>query len=448
MTLYAAARQGRDSPAWWSPAALRPTERCARGATDVLAEAQGFTFAAPPLAYCTDNAAMIAAAAFHQQGSARVDPLALTADPNLILDSFTRTIIVPKHLCLELRSPLSAIRIAIVIFILSLSLGAVAPAANASDLRMVIVMSRHGVRSPSHPAELNGYAREPWPAWSGKPGNLTPHGAALMKQLGAYYRNEYDGLLEGTGRRCPAGGSVFVWADVNERTVASGNALLQGLAPGCGIAVQHAAGDPDKLFDPLPGTGTVNKAESTASVLGAIGGGFSGIPAAYGAAFATMEQALGCATPSSCKQISRIPTTLSNDGDGGLASLNGGLDMAGDVAENLLLEYTNGNAQVGWGRVDHAKLLQILQLHVLGKELEHGNRYTARAHSSNIMSHILQTLQAGATGQAVSGTRVPPQARFVFLSGHDTQLAEFSGLLGLSWLVEGDQSTTRRPAAR
>ena len=37
----------------------------------------------PPPKYCTDNAAMIAAAAYHQRESARVDPLTLTADPNL-----------------------------------------------------------------------------------------------------------------------------------------------------------------------------------------------------------------------------------------------------------------------------------------------------------------------------------------------------------------------------
>jgi N6-L-threonylcarbamoyladenine synthase len=37
----------------------------------------------PPPKYCTDNAAMIAAAAYHQGESARVDPLTLTADPNL-----------------------------------------------------------------------------------------------------------------------------------------------------------------------------------------------------------------------------------------------------------------------------------------------------------------------------------------------------------------------------
>ena len=196
-------------------------------------------------------------------------------------------------------------------FILSLSLGAVAPAANASDLRMVIVMSRHGVRSPSHPAELNAYANQPWPAWSGKPGNLTPHGAALMKQLGAYYRNEYDGLLEGAGAAAPPRGSVFVWADV-DRTHQSprGTPCCKASRPAAASRYGTRAGNPDKLFDPLPGTGTVNKAESTASVLGAIGGDFAGMPGRVrGGAFATMEQVLGCAAPSSCKQISRVPTT-------------------------------------------------------------------------------------------------------------------------------------------
>lgn len=37
----------------------------------------------PPPKYCTDNAAMIAAAAFYQNDVVRADPLQLTADPNL-----------------------------------------------------------------------------------------------------------------------------------------------------------------------------------------------------------------------------------------------------------------------------------------------------------------------------------------------------------------------------
>jgi 4-phytase/acid phosphatase len=319
-----------------------------------------------------------------------------------------------------------------------------AAATSSSDLRMVVVVSRHGVRSPTHPDELNPYSRQPWPQWNGHPGNLTERGALLMRQFGAYYRRVYGGLLGASG--CPSSGAVFVWADVDQRTRATGDAILQGLAPRCAITVGHAPSDPDPLFDPLPGIGVVNKVESMDSILGSVGGGFGGLLTAYAPAFATMEEVLGCAAPATCKRMTDVPTTVANDGDGGLATLSGGLDMAADVGENMLLEYTDGHADVGWGRVDRAKLLELLQLHILGKNLEH-NRYAARAHSSNIMAHILQTLEEGATGHAVAGTRVPPAARFVFFAGHDTQLAEFSALLRLSWLIEGDQVDDTPPGS-
>ncbi len=319
-----------------------------------------------------------------------------------------------------------------------------AAAPSSSDLRMVIIVSRHGVRSPTHPSELNPYSRQPWPAWSGHPGDLTERGALLMRQFGAYYRRTYGALLGTQG--CPPSGAVFVWADVDQRTKATGEAIVQGLAPRCGITVGHAPSDPDPLFDPLPGVGVVNKVESKDSILGSVGGNFGSLLTAYGSAFATMEDVLGCAAPAPCKRIADVPTSVANDGDGGLATLSGGLDMAADVGENLLLEYTDGHADVGWGRVDHARLLELLALHILGKGLEH-NRYAARAHSSDIMAHILQTLEEGATGHAVAGTRVPPGARFVFFSGHDTQLAEFSALLRLSWLIEGDQLNDTPPGS-
>jgi len=45
-------------------------------------EAQGLRVLVPPLAYCTDNAAMIAAAAFYRGNAARVPAAQLRADPN------------------------------------------------------------------------------------------------------------------------------------------------------------------------------------------------------------------------------------------------------------------------------------------------------------------------------------------------------------------------------
>ena len=47
------------------------------------AERNGVTAYIPPPKYCTDNAAMIAAAAYYQGDAALVDPLTLCADPNL-----------------------------------------------------------------------------------------------------------------------------------------------------------------------------------------------------------------------------------------------------------------------------------------------------------------------------------------------------------------------------
>lgn len=320
-------------------------------------------------------------------------------------------------------------------------------AVSPAELRMVVVVSRHGVRSPTHPNELQAYAKDPWPAWSGHPGNLTTRGALLMRQAGEYYRSFYGPLLGMSAGACPPPGSVFVWADVDQRTRTTGAAITQGFAQGCALAVHHATGDADPLFDPLKGSGGVNRAASRASILGAVGSNFAALNAAYEPAFVTLERVLGCAAPAACKQIATVPTTVANDGDGGLATISGGLAMAGDVAENILLEYVDGRSDVGWGRVDHSTLLQLLQFQVLGKKLEHGNRYTARAHSSNIMTHVLQTLDEGVTGKAVAGTRVPPQSRFVFLAGHDTQLAEIAGLLGLSWLIAGDQLDDTPPGS-
>ena len=47
------------------------------------AERAGVAAFIPPPKYCTDNAAMVAAAAFYQRERTQVDPLGVTADPNL-----------------------------------------------------------------------------------------------------------------------------------------------------------------------------------------------------------------------------------------------------------------------------------------------------------------------------------------------------------------------------
>ena len=54
-------------------------------------ERNGVTAFVPPPKYCTDNAAMIAAAAYYQREAALADPLALAADPNLPFELSVRS---------------------------------------------------------------------------------------------------------------------------------------------------------------------------------------------------------------------------------------------------------------------------------------------------------------------------------------------------------------------
>src|SRR5882672_4923165 len=66
-----------------------------------------------------------------------------------------------------------------------------APAAQGTLLR-VVILSRHGVRSPTQSTEtLNSWRKTETPGWPDfgvPPGYLTPKGEELVEQMGEYYR--------------------------------------------------------------------------------------------------------------------------------------------------------------------------------------------------------------------------------------------------------------------
>ncbi len=308
-----------------------------------------------------------------------------------------------------------------------------ADAAAGADLAMVVVMTRHGVRSPTHPGELNAYASRPWPAWKVPPGHLTPHGAALMRGFGEAYRRRYGSLAAGAAG-CPARDAVFVWADTDQRTLATGRALLDGFAPKCpSLAVEHSATKTDTLFD--PSVGQVDVARSKASLLGSLGGDPNSLTQTYAREYAELNAVLGCTAPATCKPLAGIKTSVASTGDGGLAELSGGFDLAESAVGDMYLGYVEGLPDAGWGRLDARTMLDLLALRSAQSRLVRQNPYTAQAHSSNVLTHILQTLLQGSTSSKSPDIAVPAGARVVFLIGHDTQLSQLAGLLRLSWLA-------------
>src|SRR5262249_50926350 len=125
------------------------------------------------------------------------------------------------------------------------------------QLQYVVIISRHGVRSPTwENSRLNEYSAQPWPEWGVPPGNLTPRGRELIKLMGGYYGQwlKSERLLAGSG--CTPARRIFIWADTDQRTIETGRAFGESLIPKCDIRVHSLSeGETDALFS---GAGTAD----------------------------------------------------------------------------------------------------------------------------------------------------------------------------------------------
>ena len=115
--------------------------------------------------------------------------------------------------------------------------------------------------------------------------------------------------------------------------------------------------------------------------------------------------------------------------------MSGPVRKAESLVDSLILEYTDGMpaADVGWGRVDRATLTQLMVLHARYFDLTQRTFYPAQAMASNFTSHLLDTMDQALAGQPRAGAFGAPADRLVFVVGHDTNIANVGGLLGLSW---------------
>ncbi len=279
-----------------------------------------------------------------------------------------------------------------------------------------------------------------------------------MKLFGAYDRAylAQAGLLSPTG--CADAGHVYFWADTEERTLETGRALAAGMLPGCAVEVHSLPqGTNDPLFSPIAArVGHPDRTLAVAAVLGRIGGNPGALLDLYRPALETMQQVLlgckpGTACPPSGKAVKQslleLPSSVGPGKGDHLAELRGPVRTASTLAEDFLLEYTNGMAEkeVGWGRVNEFNLREMMSLHSAYADLLRRTPYIARAQASNLLSHILKTMEQAVAGRAVPGALGKPSDHVVVIIGHDTNLSNVSGTLGLSWLIEGYQRDDTPP---
>lgn len=326
-------------------------------------------------------------------------------------------------------------------------------------LQKVVIISRHGVRTPETIAEeLDGWSTQAWPVWSEPPGNLTPRGAQLATLLGRYYRAyAVSGqLLPEQG--CPSRGSVYVHADLLERTRSTAQALLDGLAPGCGIAYRtRPDATVDGLFHPVAaGVCRIDAMTAQTAILTRVAGDLNSVPPDFKAPFDALQAGMDCCRPTLCAafgkpagcKLAGLPTALSPLPNGKGIEMIGALPIASTAAENFLLEYAEGLPadKVAWGRLSPEKMLQTFRLHTEAFDLMERTPYLAKRQGSALLLRAASAITGGHASGLGAADNAVGDAKFVAYVGHDTNIANIAGILDLTWTQPGYQRNQTPPA--
>lgn len=301
-----------------------------------------------------------------------------------------------------------------------------APAPSGYRVDRVVLLIRHGIRAPlDGEAAAAPLADQPFPQWDTPPSQLTPHGAQALALVAGYARTRLigQGLLPARG--CPLPGHVALWTNSKSRTIASGQALAQGLAPGCPLPVDHRPeGIADPLFDALEAQAVPFDAPAAAASINAQLNGGAALLAGMDKAVATMTRVLGCHRP--CP-IATLPNRIVPSADGKGLSLTGPIDLASGTAQVFLLQYAQGMplSQVGWGRANAADIATMSPLHARLFDVFARSAYMAPRVGGLIARRIATTLTV----------REAPDV--TVLVGHDNTIAAVTALIGTQFQLPG-----------
>ncbi|MCG4257358.1 histidine-type phosphatase [Acetobacter senegalensis] len=321
-------------------------------------------------------------------------------------------------------------------------------------LKRVILVTRHGIRSPTQtPESLEAKTGVIWSAWPVPPGELTEHGRTDVARLGAFLHRYYQAFLPQNGRPCATPSSLFVWADAaDNRTRETGNVLSKTLSAGClKTAASLPAGQKDPLFNALAsGHETLDKHSVLSTLTQTLPHG-EAAPEDVRQATSSLQTLFA---PQGCIQSKGVcfsaPAKLS--WKKGAPHVTGGLALASTVSENLLLEYCEGLASTVQASAltgehissasptldDHAfpnqaaLLATVVPAHTY---LSHLTRClpAIAIPRGRYMADAIGSLLTDPITRLPDGSTIPASSRMVVFVGHDTTLDMLATLFGLDW---------------
>ena len=302
-------------------------------------------------------------------------------------------------------------------------------------LDKVVVLMRHGVRPQNDTAKLDHATGKNWPQWLVPDGNLSGHGYAGIVDQSRYMLQHWknDGLA--LSSPCPKKNEVFIWASPIERTVATAQALTDGMFPGCGITPNHL---PLQRKDPLfqsveMGLAQPDPKKVDNEVMKAMGGSPEKAAQKYADDVALLRQTVCGKNPKDCQFLDEkwgFKKTKS-----GKYKLTGPVSSASAISETIRLQYSEGLPlhDVAFGHVKNASdVLKLMSLHAAKYDLLDNTMEIARTGGNILMHEITDSLTADRT----SGTEQNfPElgSPLVIFVGHDTNISQIKTILDFHW---------------
>ncbi|MCT6861532.1 histidine-type phosphatase [Bartonella apis] len=327
----------------------------------------------------------------------------------------------------------------IVVLLLSLSISK--PEAIAGDdfsdytLDKVVVLMRHGVRPQNDTAKLDQATGKNWPRWLVPDGNLSGHGyAGIVDQSRYMFENwKSDGLA--LSSPCPKKNEVFIWASPIERTVATAQALTDGMFPGCGITPSHLPlQKKDPLFQAVEmGLAQPDPKKVEDEVMEAMGGSAEKAAQKYADDVEWLRQTVCGTGVTDCQFLDEkwgLKKTKS-----GKYKLTGPVSSASSISETIRLQYSEGLPlqEVAFGHVKNAgDVLKLMSLHAAKYDLLDNTMEIARTGGNILMHEITESLLANRTS---GGEQKYPElgAPLVIFVGHDTNISQIKTILDFHW---------------
>jgi 4-phytase/acid phosphatase len=326
-------------------------------------------------------------------------------------------------------------------------------AEGAAQLDHVVILSRHGVRSPTQDNDtLNNYRKSttpPWPDFGVQHlADLTLKGALLMQRMGAYYRQKWQPLFGNPSPACP-NPNPFFYADRDERTLMTARSLVGGLAGGaCELPVLGII-EPDvpmterfdPVFHPINPSNPSCKLENPPKN-----------PSVSTDQVSRVQKVVDCCSENLCTIIGKKPPICQlkdvMDDTNDKKTHDAAYNFIQSFGEILLFEYAQGfvGSNFAFGKIapapirpppaDKPEWWTLLAIHadLFNKNQRNGD--VALLQGANLLYHMAYAIKNGKPLiPPAAGPPVNFPVKFMVYVGHDTNIANVAALLGLHWQV-------------